>query len=104
MTHYTATETPEFWRAVYEACQLTAVPGAPSFVRFLERPRAYLDEFGQSEALASMAAGFHPLLPIQAAIAQRLRTETQCEFRSSKPRRRLLGSKQADSLVLERSE
>ncbi|MES1930251.1 hypothetical protein SADO_13388 [Salinisphaera dokdonensis CL-ES53] len=104
MTHSTVTETPEFWRAVYDACQLTEVPGAPSFVRFLERPRAYLDEFGQSEALASMAAGFHPLLPIQVAIAKRLRAETQREFPSSKARRQLSVSNQADSFVLERSE
>lgn len=68
-------QTPDFWREVYDTCRLKDVPEAPCIETFLEDPWHHLQSLGQSDAPASMAHGFEPLLPAQAAVAHRLRLE-----------------------------
>lgn len=87
MTHDTPNESPDFWEAVYDACKLDAVPEAPCFDTFLEDPWRYLTELGQAEAVASMAHGFEPLLPAQAAIARRLQAEEAEQRQQAQARR-----------------
>ncbi|MES1927408.1 hypothetical protein [Salinisphaera sp. T31B1] len=67
--------TADFWRDVYDACRLEDIPEAPCFETFVENPWHHLQSVGQSDAALSMARGFRPLLPAQAAIALRLRID-----------------------------
>lgn len=61
-----------YWLSVYRACGLHKLKDAMTFAEFRQDPWKHLEDAGQGGAPASMDAGYEPLLPAQAAVAQRL--------------------------------
>jgi hypothetical protein len=61
----------DYWAGVYAACRLT--PTELRFEDFARSPWEHLRRLGQLSAPACLAMGLQPLLPVQAAVARRLR-------------------------------
>lgn len=61
----------DYWAGVYTACRLTQM--GLRFDSFVESPWEHLLRMGQLSAPACLAMGLQPLLPVQAAVARRLR-------------------------------
>jgi hypothetical protein len=61
----------DYWAGVYTACRLTQT--GLRFDDFVTSPWEHLRRLGQLSAPDCLAAGLHPLLPAQAAVARRLR-------------------------------
>ncbi|OZB35339.1 MAG: hypothetical protein B7X35_06825 [Halothiobacillus sp. 14-56-357] len=66
----TAHTTSIDWAEVYAACRLHLV--GISYAHFIEAPEEVLNRLGMQDALEIMAAGFLPLLPVQAKVRQEI--------------------------------